>query len=223
MNKNVLQELIDKNPFNQTELVKWSEDVFRFCKETVEINLNESDMNEIKEYIDGIKTFGFKFNYYNNLKGKLKYYQSIYSYHKNDNKSKKVFIAMSFANGNNDIYDKVYKIVCENLNCEAIRIDKINFTGSIISQIEKEIMNSCIIIADLTQNNGGVYYELGIAKGLELSNHTTNIVLTCEKSFFDEKGVHFDVKGYNIILYEKNNLKEFENNLLRTISKIINP
>jgi len=56
----------------------------------------------------------------------------------------------------------------------------------------------------LTGNRGGVYYEAGIARGLQLCNHPIKLVLTCKRSFFDNERVHFDVSGDNIVLYENN-------------------
>ena len=58
------------------------------------------------------------------------------------------------------------------------------------------------LIADLTGNRGGVYYEAGIARGLQLCNHPIKLILTCQRTFFDSEKVHFDVSGDNIILYD---------------------
>lgn len=64
-----------------------------------------------------------------------------------------------------------------------------------------DISENVLLIADLTGNRGGVYYEVGIAKGLQLCNHPIKIILTCSKGFFDKEKVHFDLQGDNIILY----------------------
>ncbi len=90
-------------------------------------------------------------------------------------------------------------------NFSVMRIDKKIFTGSIINEITDEITNSIALIADLTGNRGGVYYEAGIARGLQLCNHPIKLILTCNKEYFEKEKVHFDVSGDNIILYDNGN------------------
>ena len=99
-------------------------------------------------------------------------------------------------------YERVYKPVIQSLNHSVMRIDEKQFNGSIIGEITAEITDSIALIADLTGNRGGVYYEAGIARGLQLCNHPIKLVLTCKRSFFDNERVHFDVSGENIVLYE---------------------
>ena len=68
--------------------------------------------------------------------------------------------------------------------------------------IQTEITDSVALIADLTGNRGGVYFEAGIARGLQLCNHPIKLFLTCERKFFENERVHFDVSGDNILLYD---------------------
>lgn len=82
-----------------------------------------------------------------------------------------------------------------------MRIDEKDYTGLIINEITSEISDSVALIADLTGNRGGVYYEAGIARGLQLCNHPIKLILTCKQEFFDKEKVHFDVSGDNILLY----------------------
>ena len=88
------------------------------------------------------------------------------------------------------------------MNYAALRIDEKQYNGSIINEITGEIANSIALIADLTGNRGGVYYEAGVARGLQLCNHPMKLIFTCHKDFFRNDGVHFDVRGDNIILYD---------------------
>ena len=84
--------------------------------------------------------------------------------------------------------------------------------------IESEIKNSIAVIADLTGNRGGVYYEAGIARGLQLCNHPLKLILTCQKDFFDKKSVHFDLRGNNIVIYQDiKDLKEKLSDKLKNI------
>ena len=102
-----------------------------------------------------------------------------------------------------------------------MRIDEKDFTGSIISEITSEISDSVAIIADLTGNRGGVYYEAGVARGLQLCNHPIKLLLTCKQDFFNKEKVHFDVSGDNILLYnDTNDLIEKLNKRLQTVLSV---
>ncbi len=118
------------------------------------------------------------------------------------------------------IYENGYKTVIQSLNYSAMRIDEKDYTGLIINEITSEINNSIALIADLTGNRGGVYYEAGIARGLQICNHPIKLILTCKQDFFDKEKVHFDVSGDKILLYEnENDLKIKLTKLLQTILK----
>mgnify|MGYP000900291507 FL=1 len=90
----------------------------------------------------------------------------------------------------------------------------------IIEEITAEITDSVALIADLTGNRGGVYYEAGIARGLQLCNHPIKLILTCKRIFFDTEKVHFDVSGDNILLYE--NDVDLSQKLLKRLEAILN-
>ena len=112
-----------------------------------------------------------------------------------------VFVAMKFDDERNSLYNEVLTPTVQAANYSIVKVDDQEYEGSIIGKIVDDITDSTILIADLTGNRGGVYYEAGIAKGLQLCNHPIRMILTCEKDFFDKEKVHFDVQGDNIILY----------------------
>lgn len=112
-----------------------------------------------------------------------------------------VFVAMKFDDERERLYKDVLTPVVQSFDYSIIKVNDQEYEGSIIGKIVDDITDSTILIADLTGNRGGVYYELGIAKGLQLCNHPVRTILTCEKNFFDDEKVHFDVQGDNIILY----------------------
>ena len=126
---------------------------------------------------------------------------------------------MRFSDDLKTFYNDGYKTVIQSLNYSAMRIDEKDFTGSIISEITKEIPNSVALIADLTGNRGGVYYEAGIARGLQLCKHPIELVLTCHKEFFDNEKVHFDVSGDNILLY--NNVEDLVAKLTKRLRVVL--
>ena len=201
--KEMLKKLI-LNP-KKPNVSEWVYEVEAFLE-----NINESD-TEAWTLIDGIKKQGDVFNRCENLVALLR---QLYKC-KYDGitlppikKRNQIFVAMMFSDVTDSAYENVYKPVVQSLKYSAMRIDEKQFNGSIIGEITTEITDSLALIADLTGNRGGVYYEAGVARGLQLCNHPIKLIFTCSRSFFDDDKVHFDVQGDNIILYsDENDLK----------------
>ena len=112
-----------------------------------------------------------------------------------------IFVAMRFDEERERLYKEVLVPVVNEANYSIVKVNDQEYEGSIIGKIVDDITDSIILIADLTGNRGGVYYELGIAKGMQLCNHPIRTIITCDRAFFESEKVHFDVQGDNIILY----------------------
>ena len=203
-NKDRLKDLID-NP-KKPNVSEWVYEVEALLDDIGEQN------EEAWELIDGIKRQGAAFNRCENLVALLR---QVYKRRFNNisippiKKRNQIFVAMMFSDITRAYYDEAYKPTIQELNYTAMRIDEKEFEGSIINEIMSEISDSVALIADLTGNRGGVYYEAGIAKGLQLCNHPIKLILTCQQDFFQKEKVHFDVSGDNILLYEDvNSLKD---------------
>ena len=211
--KEKLRELID-NPKMPT-VSEWVYEVEAFLDE-----VREND-TEAWTLIDGIKLQGDKFNRCENLTALLRQlykrkYEKVAA--KPPKKTNQIFVAMMFSDEMDDFYDQAYKPVAEDMGYTAMRIDRKDYTGLIIEEIEADIKNSIAVIADLTGNRGGVYYEAGIARGLQLCNHPLKLILSCKKDFFENEGVHFDLRGDNILIYQDiNELKEKLTKRLETV------
>lgn len=195
---------------------EWVYEVEAFLQDTNDIN------KESKDLIDKIKFHGDKLNYCENLVALLR---QLYK-KKFDcisippiTKRNQIFIAMMFSDDTNIFYENAYKPIIQSLNYSVMRIDEKEYTGSIIGEIQAEINNSIMLIADLTGNRGGVYYEAGIARGLQLCNHPIKLLLTCKRDFFDKQKVHFDVSGDNILLY--NDVEDLKSKLQSRIIAIL--
>ncbi|MDF2944563.1 MAG: hypothetical protein K0S01_3421 [Herbinix sp.] len=195
--KETLKKLIDEPKL--PSVIEWVYEVEAFLE-----NTNEPD-KEAWTLIDGIKSQGDNFL---RCEGLVALLRQLYK-RKYDGitlppitKRNQIFVAMMFSSETYDIYENVLKPVIHSLNYTALRIDEKQYGGSIIGEITAEISNSVALIADLTGNRGGVYYEAGVARGLQLCNHPIKLVFTCHRDYFDKDGVHFDVRGDNIILYE---------------------
>lgn len=195
--KELLKKLIEE-PKKPT-VSEWVYEVEAFLQDT---NVYS---DEAKKLVDGIKLQGDKFNRCDNLVALLRQlYKKKYDVISFPpiTKRNQIFVAMMFSEETNKFYENAYKPVIQSLNYSAMRIDEKEYTGSIIGEIQSEITDSIALIADLTGNRGGVYYEAGIARGLQLCNHPIKLILTCKRDFFDNEKVHFDVSGDNILLYD---------------------
>jgi len=197
--KEQLEKLISE-PKTPT-VSEWVYEVETFLHDT------NNTSKEAQNLIDKIKLHGNILNFCDNLVALLhQLYKKKYDKITIPPISKRsqIFVAMMFSEETVSTYEEVYKPVIQSLNFTAMRIDEKQFNGSIIGEITAEITDSIALIADLTGNRGGVYYEAGIARGLQLCNHPIKLILTCRRDFFDNERVHFDVSGDNIVLYENN-------------------
>jgi hypothetical protein len=201
--RETLKKLVD-NP-KKPNISEWVYEIEDFLNET------QNQSTEAQKLIDTIKRHGDFPHAADNLVALLRQtYKKKYDQIEIPaiTKRNQIFVAMMFSQETDPIYEEVYAPVIQMLNYTSMRIDKKEYTGSIIGEITAEISDSVALIADLTGNRGGVYYEAGIARGLQLCNHPIKLVLTCKKSFFEREKVHFDVSGDNILLYtDENDLK----------------
>ena len=182
--KEILKNLID-NPKKPT-VNEWVYNVEAFLQET------KSSTKEASTLIKNIKFQGDEFQYCANL---VAWLRQLYK-RKYDSielppitKRNQIFVAMMFSEDLTEIYENGYKKVIQSLNYAAMRIDEKEYVGSIINEITSEIANSVALIADLTGNRGGVYYEAGIARGLTMCNHPIKLILTCNRGFFNNEKV----------------------------------
>lgn len=100
---------------------------------------------------------------------------------------------MPFAPPLGDYYSQIFEPAINKAGLTAIRADNDIFgTGKIIDQIWLGINKAKVLIAELTQRNPNVYYELGIAHALKKP-----VVLVCS----NEEDVPFDLKHIRVIYY----------------------
>lgn len=114
--------------------------------------------------------------------------------------SPEVFVAMQYETPegrSRDILEKVIMPVCAGLGLKAFIVSDKEHNELIYDVIIKSIMKSRFIIADLTYNNNGAYYEAGYAKGLG-----KKVIHTCSKEWHKNNKIHFNLTGFNTILYE---------------------
>jgi hypothetical protein len=105
---------------------------------------------------------------------------------------RRVFVAMPFKSQ----YDQVLELIKKasyNLNLEVVHIGEQSFVGSIINHIRSEIESSDLMVAIVTEENGNVYYEIGLAHC-----QMKPVVLLTD----DPDKLKFDLKDHRAIKYD---------------------
>lgn len=111
--------------------------------------------------------------------------------------TKTCFIIMPFNNRFNGVYDQHIKPLIENQlkSVKCIRMDKHPKIGNIIDHIIKEITGSSFIIADITECNSNVFYEIGFAHALK-----KDVIFIKNKSL---GRLPLDIRGQYVIVYDR--------------------
>ena len=128
--------------------------------------------------------------------------------------SRKAFMAMEYGDEQLDkIVDEVFKPAVKQTGFDLFRlVDRPQPAGLIDDRLRVEIQTSRFLIADLTHENGGAYWEAGFAEGLGKP-----VIYTCEKKKFKKLKTHFDTNHHLTITWDDKNLKEAAEKLKATI------
>jgi hypothetical protein len=113
--------------------------------------------------------------------------------------SQQAFVAMWFDASMDDCYQNGILPAINDAGYKEQLIKHKQHINKIDDEIIAEIKRSRFLVADFTQGEdgarGGVYYEAGFAKGLDIP-----VIFTCREDVIKE--VHFDTRQYNHILWE---------------------
>ena len=100
-------------------------------------------------------------------------------------------------------------------------------THSIPDQIVHQLRQSRFVVADLTSHLLGdndelgrrnVYYEAGFAAGADLE-----VIFTCRADCYDEKKVASDIRHFNVVLWDDQDLESFRQELQERILARVRP
>lgn len=91
---------------------------------------------------------------------------------------------------------------------DPIKIDLEPHNGKIDDAIIANIRACKFVVADITGNRGGVYYEAGFAHGLG-----KDVIFMCRKG----DSLHFDIQQYNCIFWTPEKLEEAQSQLKNRI------
>ncbi len=125
------------------------------------------------------------------------------------------FIAMQYGDAELDkIVADYFKPAVKATGFDLKRLDDGQPAGLIDDRLRVEIRQSRFLIADLTHENRGAYWEAGYAEGLGKP-----VIYTCRKDVFDDKarGTHFDTNHHLTVVWEGDKLPEAIEKLKATI------
>ena len=112
------------------------------------------------------------------------------------------------------LFKHVISPVCDECNFTPIRIDRENTNGSLTDEIFKHICEDDLVIADLTENNPNVFYEIGYRAALD----KPAIHLMSKNA-----SIPFDVSTIRTYFYDLSdldNVAEMKERLIQTIQNI---
>lgn len=109
--------------------------------------------------------------------------------------SRQAFVAMAFAKELVSVWRNGIKPALERAGYRAYRVDDDPHIDRIDAKIMTEIKNSRFVLADVTNQRPGVYFEAGYAIGLGLP-----VIWSVHED--DLRNVHFDTRQYNHIVWK---------------------
>lgn len=113
---------------------------------------------------------------------------------------RKAFMAMKYGDFNlNLLLDQVLKPAAKRAGFDLFKLDDRPMAGLIDDRMRVEIRASDFLVADLTHDNLGAYWEAGFAEGLGKP-----VIYTCERSKFEATKTHFDTNHHLTIVWNAN-------------------
>lgn len=110
--------------------------------------------------------------------------------------SRTAFVAMHFDANLNSAFSEGIEPAIREAGYEPLRVDRVHHNDQISDRIIVEIRRSRFLIADVTDQRQGVYFEAGFALALGLP-----VIWSCRED--DLKNVHFDTRQYNHIVWKE--------------------
>lgn len=123
------------------------------------------------------------------------------------------FIAMQFNDNELETFvQEVVKPTVERIGFDLIDVRDVSKAGIIDNIIRSQIRSARFVIADLTHDNNGAYWEAGYAEGLGKP-----VIYICEKAKFEEKRTHFDTNHCTTVLWSRDDDDGFRKELTATL------
>jgi len=127
--------------------------------------------------------------------------------------SRRGFMAMPYGNALLDsVFAACFKPAAKLAGFDLQRLDESPPAGLIDARLRVEVRTSRFVVADLTDENPGVYWEAGYAEGLGKP-----VIYTCRRRYFDEHGTHFDTSHHHTVPWDEAGLDGATTALTATI------
>jgi len=122
---------------------------------------------------------------------------------------------MQFSEPYQQLYQEVIRPVAESFHLAAQHVGEVFGPGIILQDIVQGIVESEVIIAEITPANQNVFYELGYAHALGKPT-----ILLAERG----KQLPFDVSGYRVLIYDNTiaGKRQVEEGLKKHLTAILN-
>jgi len=131
----------------------------------------------------------------------------------NRSQSKIAFMAMKYGEEVLDrLFKNTFKPAVAKTGFELRRLDEQPRAGLIDDRLRVEIRNARFLVADLTHDNQGAYWEAGFAEGLGKP-----VIYTCEKAKFDSRQTHFDTNHHLTIKWAEGSPQQIAEDLKAAI------
>jgi hypothetical protein len=125
------------------------------------------------------------------------------------------FVAMSFAETMNELYDRVIAPAISDAGYKPMRLDRHEHVNRIDDEIIGQIRRSRFMVADFTDQRHGVYFEAGMMQGIG-----RNVIWMCHEDELKPEVMHFDVRQFNFIAWKEDELEKAYRRLLNRIRNI---
>ena len=148
------------------------------------------------------------------FRGALKGWEHYENLREGSGKYRKAFMAMKFDDSKLDrVFTDVFKPSAKQAGFDLFTLNEVLRAGLIDDRLRVEIQASDFLIADLTHDNNGAYWEAGYAEGMGKP-----VIYTCEKRKFEsDKTTHFDANHHLTVLWEDAYLSKAGEQLKATI------
>jgi nucleoside 2-deoxyribosyltransferase len=110
------------------------------------------------------------------------------------------------------LLDQVLKPAAKRAGFDLFKLDDRPKAGLIDDRMRVEIRASDFVVADLTHDNLGAYWEAGYAEGLGKP-----VIYTCKRSKFDSTKTHFDTNHHLTIIWDEADSEDAGLQLTETI------
>ena len=127
--------------------------------------------------------------------------------------SRRVLMAMKFGDTELDtVFSKCFVPAVHRAGFQLRRATDDQPAGLIDDQLRVALRMSKFVIADLTHENNGAYWEAGFAEGLGRP-----VIYTCKESVWNSNSSHFDTNHLTTVMWNPNDLETAGSRLTATI------